>query len=65
MMSYVDQPAFMANAPASTGQSIIVTAVAPMKANAPGDVMPLQAFVDLVISHTTTQESGLSQPLRK
>ena len=38
--------------------TITITAVAPMKANASGDSMPLSAFVDLVINHSATQESG-------
>jgi hypothetical protein len=37
---------------------ITVTAIAPMKANASGDSMPLSAFVDLVINHSATQENG-------
>jgi hypothetical protein len=37
---------------------ITVIAVAPMKASAAGDSMPLAAFVDLVVKHTATQESG-------
>jgi len=56
-LTLTNQP-FMAQCSGFNGTTIIVTAVAPMKANAPGDVMPLQAFVDLVINHTTTQESG-------
>jgi len=38
--------------------TITITAVAPMKATASGDSMPLAAFVDLVINHSAAQESG-------
>jgi hypothetical protein len=37
---------------------ITVIAVAPMKANAAGNSMPLSAFSDLIVKHTATQESG-------
>jgi hypothetical protein len=38
--------------------TITITAVAPMKANASADSMPLSAFVDLVVNHSATQASG-------
>jgi hypothetical protein len=56
-LTLTNQP-FMAQCSGFTGTTIIVTAVAPMKASASGDSMPLQVFADLVINHTTTQESG-------
>lgn len=37
---------------------ITVIAVAPMKAHAAGDSMPLSVFLDLIVRHTATQESG-------
>jgi hypothetical protein len=42
-----------------SGTIINVTAFAPMDANAAASgSIPLQAFLDLVINHTTTQEGG-------
>lgn len=38
--------------------TINITAVAPMKAGTSGDSIPLPVFVDLVINHSNTQESG-------
>ena len=55
-ITLTNQP-FTAQCSGFTGP-IRVIAVAPMKAHAAGDSMPLSAFVDLIVSRTATQESG-------
>lgn len=55
-ITLVNQP-FTAQCFGFTGP-ITVIAVAPMQAHASGDSMPLSAFVDLIVKHTATQESG-------
>jgi hypothetical protein len=55
-ITLVSQP-FTAQCFGFTGP-ITVIAVAPMQAHASGDSMPLSAFLDLIVKHTATQESG-------
>lgn len=55
-ITLLNQP-FTAQCSGFTGP-ITVIAVAPMKAHASGDSMPLSAFEDLIVRHTAPQESG-------
>ncbi|HSK45353.1 MAG TPA: hypothetical protein VLA83_15855 [Candidatus Binatia bacterium] len=55
-ITLVNQP-FTAQCFGFTGP-ITVIAVAPVQTHASGDSMPLSAFVDLIVKHSATQESG-------